>query len=594
MTVKRILTFALVLAILLNLNSCMGQQEQMLPPSKADLHPETKEELAAAEAEIRYAISLLLDRNYIVNSISQAGEQPASSFVAMGMSDYRGEFYENAGPSDAYYGYFDTSAPAFHDNFMEATRILQKYYDFDGNRFLNFPTVTYIYNTNNKNKATAEYVQAALQLVGIPVVLENQEWNSFLSTRKSGGFTMARSGWVADYTDPICFLDMWVSTSGNNDIQLGRGDHGALAIYSLDLRPYGIDIHVQKGTWAQTYDVLITQVKQCADPETRYRLMHLAEDMLMSTGCVVPLFFYTDLYMISPRVEGFYANPLGYKYFHRTTVDGKQDSLSVCLSSEPESIDPALNSTVDGATLLAHLFSGLAKWDTDENGSLIITADCAEDLPEGIMNPDGSISYTYRLKEDLRWSDGIPLTAEDFAYAWKRAAAADFGSDYGYLFEVIKGYPDNLAVEATDDRTLQVTLASPISYWNEMLAFPVYAPVRQDVVADESWATNAATYVGNGPYTIAAWEHDARITLAKNENYHNSSQVTMNRIHFYLSSDANNMLTNFQNGDWLLIDDVPANEIQSLRAKYPEAFRVSGQIGTNYLCWNVNAPLLPR
>ena len=591
---KRIIPVIIVLLILMSCSGCTKKQEAMLPPSKAYVHPLTKEEYAQAEAEIRYAISLILDRNYIVSSISQAGEQPASSFVAMGMSDYQGEFYQNAGKNSGFYGYFNTDTSAYEENFMEAIRILQKYYDFDGRKFLNFPTITYIYNTNNKNKATAEYVQAALELIGIPMVLENQEWNSYLSTRKSGAFTMARGGWVADYTDPICFLDMWVSNSGNNDIQLGRGVHSNLAIYALDLRPYGIDIHVENGTWSETYDVLIDQVKQCTDPQIRYKLMHLAEDMLMSTGCVVPLFFYTDLYMISPRVQGFYANPLGYKYFQRTTVDGKTDALSVCLSSEPESIDPALNSTVDGATLLAHLFSGLAKWDTDERGKLIIKADCAEALPEGTMNPDGSITYTYHLKENLKWSDSAPLTANDFVYAWKRAAATELGSDYGYLFEVIRGYPDNLEVAALDDRTLQVTLETPVPYWHEMLAFPVYSPVRQDVVGDESWATDAKTYIGNGAYTIQSWNHDAVITLVKNENYHDAAQVKMKTLHFYLSNDANNMLTNFRNGDWLMIDDVPANEIQSLKVNYPESFRISGQIGTNYLCFNVNTPLLPQ
>lgn len=591
---KKVLSMLLALAVCLGLSACTGQNDPVMAPSKATVHPQTPEERALAEAEIRYAISLLLDRNYIVNSISQAGEQPASSFVAMGMTDYDGEFYENAGYSTAYNGYFDTDIAAYEDNFREAIRILQKYYDFNGREFQNFPTVTYIYNTNNKHKATAEYVQAALKLVGIPVVLENQEWNTFLSTRKNGDFTMARSGWVADYTDPICFLDMWVSTSGNNDVQLGRGEHGKLKIYSLDLRPYGIDVLVENGTWAETYDVLISQIKQCGDDQIRYKLMHLAEDMIMSTGCIVPIFFYTDLYMLSPRVEGFYANPLGYKYFQKTTVDGKTDSLPVCLSSEPESIDPGLNATVDGATMLSHLFSGLARWEADEDGNLVIRADCAASLPEGVVNPDGTVTYTYTLKDDLKWSDGKALTAQDFVYAWKRAAAADLGSDYGYLFEVIKGYPNNLAVTAPDDQTLQVTLASPISYWNEMLAFPTFFPVRQDVVADESWATNAQTYIGNGAYTIESWKHDSVITLVKNENYHDAASVTMERIQFYLSDDANNMLTNFKNGDWLLIDDVPANEIQSLKATYPEAFQVSGQIGTNYLCWNANAPLLPR
>ena len=585
---KRLIPIFLILALILA--GCTHRQSNMLPPSKASHHPQTPEEIARAEAEIRYAISLLLDRNYIVERISQAGERPASSFVAMGMADYQGQFYENAGTSPDYHGYFNTAA--FAENFRQAVSILQKYYDFNGREFLNFPTITYIYNTNNKNKATAEYVQAALKLVGIPVVLENQEWNSFLATLKSGNFTMARSGWVADYTDPICFLEMWTSASGNNDIQLGRGDHADSKIYSLDLRPYGYDLLVEDGTWEETYDQLIDTIKACSDPKTRFALMHLAEDMLMSTGCVVPLFFYTDLYMLSPRVSGFYSNPLGYKYFHRTTVDGKTGSISVCLSSEPESIDPALNATVDGATLLTHLFSGLAKWEQGSGDQLQIVADCAESLPEGTVNPDGTVTYTYRLKPDLKWSDGKPLTAWDFVYGWQRAASTELGGDYGYLFKVIKGYPDNLAVSAPDAQTFQVTLNSPVSYWNEMLAFPAFCPMRTDVAENESWATEAASYVGNGPYRIASWSHDSLITLVKNEYYH--GDITMQEIRFYLSSDANNMLTNFQNGDWLMIDDVPADEIRTLKMKYPDAFHISGQIGTNYLCWNVNAELLPK
>ena len=132
---------------------------------------------------------------------------------------------------------------------------------------------------------------------------------------------MARNGWLADYNDPICFLDMWVTASGNNDIQYGKGDHKDLAMYNLDLTGLGYeDIKVENGTWAQTYDVLIATIKSCADDDTRYELMHMAEDMLMSTGCIVPLYFYTDIYMLNSSVDGFFSNPLGYKYFMYCTV----------------------------------------------------------------------------------------------------------------------------------------------------------------------------------------------------------------------------------------------------------------------------------
>lgn len=563
---------------------------------KVDTSNMTAEEKAAAEAEIRYAISLLYDRNYIVEEITQAGQVPASSFVAMGMTDADGsEFYKNAGHNDGFNGYWNVAEDAYEDNFAQAIDILSKYYDYDETtgQFTNFPTLTYLYNTSDAHKAIGEYLAATLASVGITMNLENQEWATFLNTRKAGDYSVARNGWVADYNDPICFLDMWTSASGNNDVQFGKGDHATVKAYSLDLTPYGLDTKVENGTWAETYDVLISAIKSCTDNDNRYAMMHIAEDMLMDTGCIVPLYFYTDIYMLDDSVHGFFSNPLGYKYFYKCDVDGKTDSINVCIASEPEVLDPALNSAVDGATLDSHLFAGLAKWDTDADGKLEIVADCAEALTEGVVNEDGTVTYTYTLRDGLKWSDGKDLKASDFVFAWKRAASEELGADYGYMFENVKGYPNDLAVEATDDKTIVVTLNNAVAYWNELLAFPAYFPVREDVVANEAWCTDASTFVSNGAYKMTGWDHNSVITLTKNDHYWDAENVTMKEIKFYLSDNSNNMLTNFKNGDWLLIDDVPTNEIATLKTEYPTEFVVAGQIGTYYVCWNINENLLP-
>ena len=276
--------------------------------------------------------------------------------------------------------------------------------------------------------------------------------------------------------------------------------------------------------------------------------------------------------------------------------------INVCIASEPDTIDPALNSAVDGATLIAHLFSGLAKWAQDENGNLIIVADAAQELTEGVKNDDGTITYTYTLRDGLTWSDGQPLTAQDFVYSWNRACSLELGADYGYMLEIVDGYdatqdenqPDaKLNAKAIDDKTIEVTLTTDVPYWNELLAFPSYFPVREDVVANESWATDPATYICNGAYKMTDWKHNSVITLEKNENYYDADKVTMDKINFYLSDDANNMLANFKNGDWKLIDDVPTNEIATLKTEYPDEFKVVGQIGTYYVCWNINEDILP-
>lgn len=585
---KKIIAFLLTLALGLSLVAC-GKKEK---PITNQMTPNEK---ALAEAEIRQALSLLIERNYLVEQIAQGGQVPASSFVAMGMTDADGsQFYENAGNSQDYVGYYNTAVDAYEENCQKAMDILTKYYPLDSNgKLVGFPTLTYLYNTADSHKAIGEYLQSTLGGIGINVKLENQEWNTFLDTRKSGDYSFARNGWVADYNDPICFLDLWTTTSGNNDVQFGKDDHAQVSVYDLDLTPYGYNIQVEQGTWAQTYDVLISTIKACDDPRLRYELMHLAEDLLMSTGTVMPIYFNTDLYMVSDSLEGFYANPLGYKFFHNATVNGSSETVSACIGSEPDTIDPALNSTLDGATLVSHLFSGLAKWDQDPDGKVIISPDCAVELPQGVANEDGTVTYTYTLKDNLKWSDGKPLLAADFAFAWKRVASTKLGADYGYMFEVIKGYPNDLAVEAVDDQTLTVTLTNDVPYWNELLAFPTYFPVREDVVSNENWATDPSTYVSNGAYTITGWDHNSVIVMEKNEQYHDADAVTMKQIKFYLSDDTNNMLVNFKNGSWQLIESVPTNEIGTLKKEYPQEMVIAGQIGTYYVCWNINQDLLP-
>ncbi len=288
--------------------------------------------------------------------------------------------------------------------------------------------------------------------------------------------------------------------------------------------------------------------------------------------------------------------------------DKNTESLAVCLASEPDTIDPALNSSVDGATMLAHLFAGLAKWSQNEEGELVIVADAVEELTEGVENADGTVTYTYKLRDGLKWSDGQALTASDFVYAWNRAASPELSGDYNYMFDVVVGYaemwetndadeyvnPDaKLAVKAIDDTTLEVTLTNVVTYWNELLAFPTYYPVREDVVANEAWATDPNSYVSNGAYKLTAWEHNSVITLTKNDDFYGAAEVTMPELKFYLSDDANNMLTNFKNGDWLVIDDVPTNEFSALKEAYGEEFAITEQLGTYYVCWNVNQNILP-
>ena len=179
--------------------------------------------------------------------------------------------------------------------------------------FADMPSINYIFNTNANHKAIAETIQATYKNYGIKMNVSQDTWDNFLQTRKQGNYSVARNGWLADYNDPISFLDMWITDSGNNDCQLGRGD-AANNTYTIDLS--SIEGYEKlTGTWAETYDVLISKIKKETNTNKRYKLMHKAETLLMSTGVISPIYNYVDNWLQNTSLTNVYASPLGYKYF---------------------------------------------------------------------------------------------------------------------------------------------------------------------------------------------------------------------------------------------------------------------------------------
>jgi len=263
-----------------------------------------------------------------------------------------------------------------------------------------------------------------------------------------------------------------------------------------------------------------------------------------------------------------------------------KDQLVVCVGPEPDTIDPALNSAVDGATLIIHAFEGLMTLDKD--GVPV------EAQAESYTISDDGLTYTFKLREGLKWSDGKPLTAHDFVYAWNRAIDPETAADYEYMFECIEGYEEGkLNVQALDDRTLQVKLVAVTPYFLELCAFPTYFPVRQDIVEanPDGWTLNPKTYIGNGPYRLKEWKHKSHMIYEKNPNYRDPKAITGPKtIKFMLMDDDNAILAAFQKGEILFADSMPNDEIDAWRDK-PE-FNLEGQLGTYYISFNTQKPYL--
>ena len=346
------------------------------------------------------------------------------------------------------------------------------------------------------------------------------------------------------------------------------------------------------------YDALIDSIKAENDPAAREALMHEAEAMLMDTGAVVPITYYTDPYMMKTGVEGVYGTIEGFKYFMYATYEGA-DTLRINLASEPDRLDPALLYTVDGACLAVNSFAGLYTHAAD--GTL------QPELATGYTVSDDGLTYTFTLREGLAWSDGEPLTAEDFVYSWQRAADPANGAVYSYLYSVIAGYgtEEGLAVSASEDGlSFTVELSAPCPYMLDLAAFPAFYPVPQHCVEaaegylneDDSlldpgaWATEAG-FVTSGAYTLENWTHDESMVYVKNPNYWNAQSVTMERLEFMLSADDATVYAAYRAGDLDFIDTIPADEMPALLESGDPEFCVADNLGTYFLCFNVNSPM---
>ncbi len=268
--------------------------------------------------------------------------------------------------------------------------------------------------------------------------------------------------------------------------------------------------------------------------------------------------------------------------------------LTACIASEPETIDPSLNSSVDGATYVMHVFEGLMKYqkvgDTD--------SEIVYGQAESHEVSDDGLVYTFHLRDDIYWSDGVPVTANDFVYGWQRLVDPNTASDYCYIIDMVKNstkiqsgelQPSELGIVALDEKTVQITLESPCVYFMELGAFASLMPLRKDIVeGNDSWTFDPATYVGNGCYKMTEWEHDSYIKMVPNEYYYDYSAMGPDSITWRLMDDANAMLAAWRNGEIDFINDMPVDEVQTLLAD--GTLKVLPQLGIYAVVYQVQNP----
>ena len=276
-------------------------------------------------------------------------------------------------------------------------------------------------------------------------------------------------------------------------------------------------------------------------------------------------------------------------------VSGK--ILTIEMGPEVESIDPALNTTNDGANYLTYLFDNLLR--TDKDGKVVPS------LAQKYEVSDDGLTWTFHLRDGLKWSDGSDFTANDFVYSWQRMVDPDVAAPYAEtVLGMVEGYdeaigkPDEngnqtttpditkLRVEAPDDKTFVVHMSHPTPYFDKLAAFAALSPVKKDVVEakPDGWTLDPKTYISTGPFKLAEWKSGSYLMLEKNENYWNKDAVKLDGIKCLLMQDQNAAFSAYESGDALMIKDIPTQEITTLQ-KRPD-YRLDPQIGTYFIDLN--------
>ena len=268
--------------------------------------------------------------------------------------------------------------------------------------------------------------------------------------------------------------------------------------------------------------------------------------------------------------------------------------FTVQYGPNPETLDPSLNSAVDGANTIITIFEPLLI--INENNEVI------GGQAESWEASEDGLTWTFTMRDGLKWSDGTDLTAKDFEYTFKRMVNPDTAAPYAATcLGMIDGFDaaqagdtDALNVKASDDgKTLTIVLAYPCSYFDKMAAFAAMSPVQQATVEanGDSWCTSAETFVSNGPYMITDWTPSERIVLTKNPNYvggWDSSKIVSDTITLLLLEDSSAAFAAYNSGEAVLIKDVPTDEIPSLtKAEDGGDFYIDTILSTYYVSMNL-------
>ncbi|GIP20493.1 peptide ABC transporter substrate-binding protein [Paenibacillus sp. J22TS3] len=277
-----------------------------------------------------------------------------------------------------------------------------------------------------------------------------------------------------------------------------------------------------------------------------------------------------------------------------TTLAADQ-TFHINLASEPPTLDPAQSQDNVSSAVLRTLFEGLTSKDKDGN----VVPGVAEKWEQN------GKEYTFHIRSDAKWSNGDPVTAKDFEFAWKRVLnpATVPAPPYAYQLYYIKNAQaynekkitdaNQVGVKAIDDKTLKVTLENETPYFLGLTSFTTYYPVHQSVKNNPKWATDPSTLVSNGPFKLTNWTTGQSLEVDKSDKYWDAKNITLTKITASIVDQAATEVSSYKSGQLDLagqpIGEIPTDQIASLKSETPNELTIKGIASTYYYLFNTTA-----
>ncbi len=524
---KKLITILLSLALAVVLVGCTSDTAQQAPPSgdvvettvapaQTEVEETATQQISAEQlmqnSDVRKAIAHAFDKSYIANTIISNGSQSIDYLVPAGLSIAEdGSDFRDAHPI----GWHHYDIELAHQYWQKARAELN--FNVAKLRLLSYDSPIY--------QKVSQYIKEQLErnLEGLEVVIIQQPFSNKIALAKAGKYDIEYTGWGPDYPDVMTFLDLWVSNSSQNKV----------------------------GYASARYDDYVARAKQVnlqSDITMRMALLQQAEQLLIEEDCVlIPLYQRGISLLQSPKVKGIVHHQFGgdYSYAQATTqsvTDGKRIIRLTCAIDIP-SLDNSKAVDVVSQEAIGNVLEGLTKLGIDDMM-----------MPAGAkswkISQDGRV-YTFDLVEDAVWSNGVPVTADDYVYSWRRLADPKTESQYQDMIStaqiaggaaVINGERpvEELGVTALDDYTLQVKLERAVPYFLKLMSIPSFYPLNQSFVEaqGEAFGSSTETTLYNGPYVVADWQAGSGYKLVKNQSYWNRANVLNDGVNFRIVKDA--------------------------------------------------------